>query len=265
MSTVILLPPSEGKAPDGDGPPWPGAGGAFPELDEARAAVRDAVRAVLAEGGAPAGRLLAARGPYLERALAEWEELDEAPTLPAWDRYRGVVWAALAPATLDRPARRRLIARVLVPSGLWGLVAAGDAVPAYRLKMGASVPPLGPLAAFWRPVITPLIDRRAAGGWVIDLLPQEHAAALDPAGLAASRHLRVALVDEGEGGGRRAAGHAGKHLKGMLARAILESGASTPTAVARLAVPGLRSEGTRRAPGGAEVVFSRTASGPEVL
>lgn len=258
MSTVILLPPSEGKAPDGDGPPWPEAGGAFPELDEARAAVRDAVRAALAAGGPAAGRLLAARGPYLERALAEWDELDDAPTRPAWDRYRGVVWAALAPDTLDRPARRRMLARVLVPSGLWGLVAAGDAVPAYRLKMGASVPPLGSLAAFWRPRITRLIDRRAAGGWVIDLLPQEHAAAIDPAGLEASRHLRVALVEEGDGTERRAAGHAGKHLKGMLARAILESGASTPAAVAGLAVPGLRPEGVTRVPGGVEVVFTRT-------
>ncbi|MBJ7455541.1 MAG: peroxide stress protein YaaA [Thermoleophilia bacterium] len=263
MSTVILLPPSEGKAPDGDGPPWPEAGGAFPELGEARRAVRDAVRAALAGGGPAVGRLLAARGPYLERALAEWEELDDAPTLPAWDRYRGVVWAALAPATLDRPARRRMLARVLVPSGLWGLVAAGDPVPAYRLKMGAGVPPLGSLAAFWRPRIGPVIDRRAAGGWVIDLLPQEHAAALDPACLAASRHLRIALVEEGDGGERRAAGHAGKHLKGLLARAILEAGASTPRAVAALSVPGLRAEGVTRMPGGAEVVFTRTP-GPDV-
>ena len=264
MSTVILLPPSEGKASGGDGPPWPRAGGAFPELREARLAVRDAVRAALAEGGPAAGRLLAARGPHLARALAEWEELDDAPTLPAWDRYRGVVWAALAPSSLDRPARRRMLARVLVPSGLWGLVAAGDPVPAYRLKMGASVPALGPLATYWRPRITPVIDRRAAGGWVIDLLPQEHAAAVDPAGLEASRHLRVALVEDGDEGGRRAAGHAGKHLKGLLARAILESGASTPRAVAALSVPGLRSEGAGRAPGGAQVVFARTRAGSDV-
>ena len=264
MSTVILLPPSEGKAPDGGGPPWPRAGGAFPELGEARIAVRDAVRAVLAGDGPAAARLLAARGPHLERALAEWGELDDAPTLPAWDRYRGVVWAALAPAALDRAARRRLLARVLVPSGLWGLVAAGDPVPAYRLRMGAGVPPLGPLAAFWRPRITPLIDGRAAGGWVIDLLPREHAAAIDPAGLEASRHLRIALVEDGGGGERRATGHAGKHLKGLLARAILESGASTPRAVAALSVPGLRSEGATRAPGGAEVVFTRAAAGADV-
>jgi len=263
MSSVILLPPSEGKAPDGDGPPRGGPSQAFGDLEADRAAVRDAVRTAIAAGEARAGRLLGARGPYLARALAEWEELDDAPTLPAFARYRGVVWSALDPSSLGRPARRRMAARVLVPSGLWGLVAATDPIPAYRLKMGASVPSIGPLATFWRPRITPLIDRRADGGWIIDLLPQEHAAALDAAAIRESRLLRVELVEEGDDRTRRAAGHAGKHLKGLLARAILEAGASTPRAVAALEVPGLRSEGVTRAPRGATAVFTRLPEPPE--
>lgn len=257
MSSVLLLPPSEGKETGGRGPAWRDAPRAFAELDEARAEVIAAVRGALAAGPAAAGRLLGARGVLLERSLGEWEDLDAAPTLPAHARYSGVVWRALDPPSLSRGARRRLANRVLVPSGLWGLVAAGDALPAYRLKMGASVAPLGPLAAWWRPRITPLIDARAAGGWIIDLLPIEYAAALDPAPLAASRLLRVSLVEAGDDGERRAAGHAGKHLKGLLARAILESGAATPRAVAALEVPGLRSEGVTRASGGATVVFCR--------
>ena len=170
-----------------------------------------------------------------------------------------MVWGALGVAGLDRVARRRLDARVLVPSGLWGLVAATDPIPAYRLKMGARVPPIGALTAMWRPLITPLIDACAAGGWVIDLLPAEHAAAVDPALLARSRHLRVELVEPGPAGGRRSVGHAGKSLKGRLARAILESGASTPRAVAALEVDGL-SLGSRSTPGpggGVTVTFVR--------
>ena len=260
MRPVLLLPPSEGKAPGGGGRPWSAAPHAFPELDADRRTVRDAVRAALAAGPAAAARLLGARGPLLEQALLDWEDLDAAPTLPALARYSGVVWSALDPGSLDRGARRRLASRVLVPSGLWGLLAATDPVPAYRLKMGAGVPPLGTLSAWWRPRITPLIDARAGGGWVIDLLPGEHAASLDPAGLTASRLLRVALVEDDGAGGRRAAGHAGKHLKGLLARAILEADARTPRAVAALAVPGLRCEGVERAPGGAAIAFTRTAA-----
>ena len=257
MSTVVLLPPSEGKAAGGRGPAWREAPRAIDGLDDGRAAVIAAVRAALAGGPAAQERLLGARGPLLARSLAEWEEIDTAPTLPAHARYSGVVWAALDPPTLSRGARRRLSTRVLVPSGLWGLVSGADPIPAYRLKMGASVPPLGPLAAWWRPRITAIIDARAGGGWVIDLLPLEHAAALDPAALTASRLMRVSLVEVGDDGERRAAGHAGKHLKGLLARAILESGAATPRAVAALDVPGLRCEGVTRAPGGSTVVFSR--------
>ena len=202
--------------------------------------MRVAVRRALRQGKAPAARLLGVRGPHLDRALAEWKQLDAAPTRPAAERYNGVVWGALGVGTLDAAARRSLDRRVLVPSGLWGLLAATDPIPAYRLKMGARVAPMGGLAAWWRAAVTPLVDARADGGWIIDLLPQEHAAAIDPALLTRARLLRVVLVEDGEGDARRAVGHAGKSLKGRLARAILESGAGDPADVAALAVEGLR-------------------------
>lgn len=245
MATVVLLPPSEGKAPGGSGPPWQAAAGAFAALAPDRVRVRDAVRAVLAEGEGAASALLGARGPHLARALAEWDDLDAAPTLPAASRYTGVVWGALDPTALSPAARRRLRSWVLVPSGLWGLAAAGDPLPAYRLSMAARVPSLGGLAAFWRPRITPLVAARAGGGWVIDMLPAAHAAAIDPAGLRSARLLRVELA-EGGAGGRRAMGHGGKALKGALARALLEAGARDAASVARLAVPGLRLDATVR-------------------
>lgn len=257
MATVVLLPPSEGKASGGSGPPWTAAATAFPELAADRAAVRDAVRAVLAEGGPGAGLLLGARGPHLARALADWHALDGSPTLPAAERYSGVVWRALDPAGLTPAARRRLRARVLVPSGLWGVSAASDPLPAYRLRMGARVPPLGALAAFWRPRVTRAVAGRAGRGWVIDLLPGEHAAAIDPEGLGPARLVRVELVEGGVGGGR-ALGHAGKAAKGALARALLEQGARDPADLARLRVPGIRLEASLRdgARGPVRMVFS---------
>ena len=237
MATVILLPPSQGKAEGGNGPPWERAQTAFPDLVGERRQVRDAVRAALRGGGA-AERLLDARGEHLARALADWDALDTARTLPAAERYRGVVWEALAPATLSPAARRLLGRRVLVPSGLWGLLAARDAVPPYRLAMGASPPGLGRLSSWWRPLVTRAVAHRAGAGWIIDMLPVEHAAALDPAGLGRARLMRVEILEEGEGG-TRAIGHAGKSLKGRLARAVLEADARTPAAVAALEVPGL--------------------------
>lgn len=230
----ILLPPSEGKLSGGSA--RAASTDAFPELGELRATVRREVRSHLTDG-AFASKLLGVRGAHLERACAEWRDLESAPLLPACARYAGVVWNALCPESLDASSRRRLNRRVLIPTGLWGLVAASDAIPAYRLKMGARVPSLGVLAAFWRPHITPLIAARAGNGWVIDLLPNEHAAAIDFTDLGAARHLRIEILARDA----RAIGHAGKTLKGLLARAILHADARTPEAVAALQVAGLGS------------------------
>jgi cytoplasmic iron level regulating protein YaaA (DUF328/UPF0246 family) len=149
---------------------------------------------------------------------------------------------------------------VLVPSGLWGLLSARDPVPPYRLAMNASPPGLGRLSAWWRPSVTRAVAARAGTGWVIDMLPVEHGAALDPAGLGRARLLRVEIVEEGEGGAR-AVGHAGKSVKGRLARAILEADARTPAAVAAVQVSGLRLLDLHAPRGGAaRVAFATEAS-----
>lgn len=254
---MLLLPPSEGKAPGGHGAPWARADRSFPQLDAARVAVRDAVRAVLAAGDdGTAGRLLGARGATLQRARADWDDLDDAPTMPAAHRYSGVTWAALAPGELAPAARTALRERVVIPSGLWGLLRAGDPIPAYRVKMGARVAPLGVLARHWRPLIAPHLGELADGGWVVDLLPVEHRAAIDPAGLGTARLVRVDLVAAGPSETVRAVGHAGKTLRGLLARAILAAGARTPLQLARLSVPGLRPGEVSHDDAGTRIVFS---------
>ena len=83
---------------------------------------------------------------------------------------------------------------------------------------------------------------------------------MDPAGLGRARLVRVEIVEEGEGG-PRALGHAGKALKGRLARAILEADARTPAAVAALEVPGLRAVALDAPRGGvARVAFAADPS-----
>ena len=233
---VLLVPPSEGKHEGGDGPPTDWAAGAFGHLAGERMAVRDAVRRVLRAGGGE--KLLGVRGAHLERALGEWRHLDTAPTTPAALRYSGVVWDGLDLAALPAPARRRAMSRIVVTSGLWGLVAATDQIPAYRLKMGARVGDLGQLAAWWRPVVSRALAARAGRGAVIDLLPQEHRASIDAAALAPGRLVRVEVVEDAAGG-RRSVGHAGKHVKGRLARAIVEHDARTAADLAGLEVDGL--------------------------
>lgn len=130
------------------------------------------------------------------------------PGLPAWRRYTGVVWKHLDPATLTTAQRRRIV----VPSGLMGLARADDPVPDHRLKMAA---------AAWRPAVTDALAAHGRGP-VVDLLPNEHAKAIDWNVLA--RHRRVVRVDFAFTDSGTAAGHDAKAVKGIVARTVVQHG-----------------------------------------
>ena len=138
--------------------------------------------------------------PELDTARAEvlaalGDGVAGAPTRPAIDRYTGVLYRQLDWPSLP-PAAKALGSRtVLIASGLWGLSAPGDPMPHYRLKMGASLPPLGKLSTWWRPHLTAALAEQLAGRLVWDLLPNEHAAAWRPAGVPSRRRVTVRFVD----------------------------------------------------------------------
>ncbi len=238
VKPLILLPPSEGKAPGGRGGPWAVGRMSHPGLDPIRTKVCDALVAYLDAPGADPAKLLGASGPTLEGAAAANRTVLSSPTMPAYLRYCGVVHQAADLASLG--ARRRAQVRIL--SGLWGLVAATDPVPAYRLKMSASLPGLGRLAPFWRPALTEEMAAIARRRVIFDLLPQEHAAAWVPAHVAYAQRLTVRFVEERPDGTRMVVSHNAKTLKGQLARYLLESDASSPAAVRSFAVDGYELE-----------------------
>jgi uncharacterized protein len=210
---MLLLPPSEGKAPEGRSAGWDPDDGAFgPALGSPRAVVAATLRGC----GGGDEKLLGVRGEHLARAQSANLSLVGAPTLPAWQRYTGVVWDHLDPASLPAAARRRIV----IVSGLLGLVRADDPTPDYRLKMGASLPPLGKLSTWWRASVSTELARLGRRRFVIDLLPQEHRAALARDALAGVDGITIGLVDRTG----RAGGHFAKAAKGELARAILLEG-----------------------------------------
>lgn len=207
---ILLIPPSEGKATAGTGRPWSTSSGSFGGLGRQR----DQVVAALADADGGPEKLLGLTGERLEHAQQANRELIGSPGVPAWRRYTGVVWEHLDPSTLSPEQRRRL----LIPSGLLGLVRGDDPVPFYRLKMGGRLPPLGTLSRWWQPSVTRVLDRRVRGRVVVDLLPREHRTAWVPS--PRSRGVRVEFVERSGVPG----GHFAKAAKGRLARAVLECG-----------------------------------------
>lgn len=219
-SVVILLPPSEGKAQGGTTKSrWTTQSGTFGKsLNTPRKEVAKAL--VAAKGGGKA--LLGVQGALLARAQSSNTQLVGAPTLPAWQRYTGVVWDHLDLSTLSTPQRTRAMSSIVVVSGLHGLVAAGDPIPDYRLKMGARLSPMGQLAQWWRESVTTTLLAYAKKAIIIDLLPNEHRAAIDWTQLPQA--IRVDLVTKSGG---RMGGHNAKAAKGLLARHIIIA-SSTP-------------------------------------
>ncbi|MGH3733336.1 MAG: peroxide stress protein YaaA [Acidimicrobiales bacterium] len=217
----MLVPPSQGKAPGGRRQITSGRFDAT--LAEARYQVVDALRCLVASATlTQLEAALSARGPLLERALESTKELVDGtpPTLAAWRRYQGVVWTYLNPISLT-PAQRR---RVLVPSGLYGLLASDDQIVDYRLKMNARLNSMPSLALFWRPKVTEALLEATRSVTIVNFLPQEHAASIDMALLQAQRtviDVRFVAADKS-----RAIGHDAKAVKGELARAVVREGVS---------------------------------------
>jgi len=215
-----LLPPSEGKAAGGRPPRADAKPGPF---DGALAGARDVVRLALCDAlkrakDPQAEKLLGVRGDNLVRARAATDAYvrGDAPLLPAWQRYTGVVWDHLGP--LRAPEAKR----VLVPSALYGLTAAADPIADYRLKLSVVLPGPGNLARFWKEPVTGALVAHAKRRTVVDLLPAEHAAAVDWAVLDAA--VPVVRVRFRSAGGDRAVGHDAKAVKGEVARCILDHG-----------------------------------------
>jgi len=223
--TLVLLPPSEGKAVGSRGRPVDLGSLSFPELTPTRERVLDALGAASARPDAL--EVLGAPKGAADRVAAN-VDLRGAPTLRAADLYTGVLYDALDLGSLDAAAKRRAGRALVVVSALFGALRPGDRVPSYRLSMGVDLPGVGPLAAAWRPALEQVLPGAAGRGVVVDLRSSTYVAAWRPAGTLAERTVAVHVVRDGPGG-RTAVSHMAKHARGLVARALLASGADPRT------------------------------------
>lgn len=207
---LILLPPSESKATRPRGAALRPDGLSHPELAPQRARVAEALATVSSR--ADAHRTLGV-SPSLSEEIARNTRLRTAPTLPARDLYTGVLYDALALASLDAASARRATRRLMVVSALYGAVRMTDRLAPYRLSMGVNLPGVGPLASAWRPHLDEVLPAAAGRGLVVDCRSSTYAAAWVPQGTLADRWVTVRVPG---------ATHMAKHTRGLVARALCE-------------------------------------------
>jgi len=215
---LIVLPPSETKAPGGSGPALDLEGLSFPTLTPVRSALIDEL------SGLEVTDAMAVLG-ISEKLRPEAEanrELRTSPTMPALHRYTGVLFDALSAPTLPELAWDRLA----VGSALFGVVRAGDLIPRYRLSGGTKLPLADgtrpTMKARWGNAITEALSH---DGLVIDLRSGTYQQLGKVPGAVTVR-VESVLAD----GSRKVVSHFNKQYKGELARVLALSPGEAATA-----------------------------------
>lgn len=223
---TILLPPAEGKqvggnpfAPDMFDYRTSNTFNYFSELNPDRRRLINALQDVVRKGEG-LEELFGVKGEALQEAIDVNLELFDAPLMSALDRYSpGVMFQAMDFSGLPTGAQRRLLENGVIFSGLFGLLRPDDLIPNYRLRMDASLPGIGRVAQYWKPFVSPVLNKTLEGRFVWDLLPGVHESAWEDE--HTYRHLvRIKFYRE-KGGERKAVTHGVKPLRGQLVNFIV--------------------------------------------
>lgn len=217
-NVIILIPPSEGKTPCGTGEP-------LTKLDDQVKPVYDRLLAYRGD----LSQLYGVKGKALEAARLANTQLLTAPTLPAIERYSGVVYDGISYSTLTAKAQQFFNDHVRIVSALFGLVSPQDPIPDYKLKIEKL-----DAAAYWKPIIT----KKLAGCFVIDLLPQAHQKAV-----SYERGVRVDFIII-KNGRSVPAGHQGKLIKGKFVRWLCQHAVTDPKDFSGFKEDGFRFDGS---------------------
>jgi cytoplasmic iron level regulating protein YaaA (DUF328/UPF0246 family) len=218
---LLVLPPSETKRDGGArGSALELGALSFPALDQPRRAALAGLGTLARDDVAAAAALkLGANGA---RELERNRAIGSSPTMPALERYTGVLYDALDATTLSPAAREFASRSVAICSALFGLLGADDPIPAYRLSHDSKLPGLR-LPALWRdPIRQTLAERK---GLLLDLRSESYVK-LGPVP-ARDDAFYVRVVAVGKDGRKRALTHFNKKGKGALVRAVLEAGIDT--------------------------------------
>jgi cytoplasmic iron level regulating protein YaaA (DUF328/UPF0246 family) len=213
---LILLPPSETKRDGGDGSPVQLDSLAFDSLRGVRRSTLSKLRRLSRSRNASV--LALKLGPQQHGEVDRNRAVMTSPTMAALDRYTGVLFDALDPSSLTPAQRGFAHGHLVIHSALFGLVAAGDEIPAYRLSADSRIPGFS-LKTAWSAAVSAAIAE--SEGLVLDLRSEGYAG-LGPAPQREDS-LYVRVVTRDERGSTRALNHFNKQAKGLFARALIEA------------------------------------------
>lgn len=191
----------------------------FPELIGHRVDLMAALVLLCRDDAVKAAEVLGL-GPTQACEVERNAALPHAPAAPARDVYAGILYDALDLKRISGPAADRANASIIVTSAVFGAIRPSDHIPAYRLGGSVSLPGIGPIATFWRPVLRDALSASAGGSLVLDLRSTTYAAFWRPPATIAGRVVAARVLHEVDGR-RTVVSHHNKATKGHLLRSLL--------------------------------------------
>ena len=222
---LILLPPSETKRPGGVGISIDRAAIIWASLDDARTQVIAALQVVSADVELAMKALKLGKRSAAEatKNLSLWS----APTMPALERYTGVLYDALNYEGLSPTALQRAERQLFIQSALFGLLPAMEQIPDYRLSADSKLPGLNlkqlwgaAHQSVWPRMVGPILDARSESYVALNPVPRGRE----------SYFLEVRDQDAG-----KALNHFNKKAKGAFVSSALEHGLDSVSDIAKVA------------------------------
>lgn len=217
---LVVLPPSETKSTGGSHPAVDFSSLSFSSLNPIRERIATDLVALSADRDAAMETLKL--GPRLADEVTANAALLASPTMPALERYTGVLYDALSPADLPEAGR----ARLAVGSALFGVIGGEDLIPHYRLSGTVKLPfadhPADAAPTMKRRWGTAITDVLNDIDFLIDLRSGTYA------NLGKVKGATTMTVITAEG---KVVSHFNKHYKGLFARtiALADTAPTSPT------------------------------------
>ncbi len=212
MNYIILLPPSEGK----------NIGGKYKficENENTLSLISKIESFIKNKSEIEIEKLFELKAKKLEEAVKGMSNIFNEKTLPAIERYSGVMFKAISYSNLDNLKKENFDNSVIFIDGLFGAISPNTMIPSYKLKISSKIGELN-VSKFWKEKLFHFFKNKFKDKIIIDLLPIAHRKVVNYS--SAKEVYKINFFDKKSDLIYKNVGHNSKKLKGELIRYICD-------------------------------------------
>jgi cytoplasmic iron level regulating protein YaaA (DUF328/UPF0246 family) len=222
---TILLPPSEGKNQNSTNNKYSieksnKINNYFIELDNLRYQISSNLKeSITSSDETKHEKILDLKGKNLKSAIQKTLNFDNELTIPAINRYDGVMFKAINFQGMKNTQKENFNNSVIFIDGMFGLLKPQDLIPDYKLKITSKFGTFN-MTSFWKENLYQILNKIFQNTeLVIDILPGAHRKVVNFSNAKNYVEIMFATLKNGK---LKNAGHESKKLKGEIINFIVE-------------------------------------------